>query len=183
GGLDPSRYWPDAQAARAAWHRACLRPDPVAVALERLGSAWGTDVVPATIGGRPVFGGTLREINAGALVHYDDINREFPDGLFDQPVLAQLALNLWVQVPPAGGATTVWRHRWAPADEQHRDSYGYHRQTVEADQHIRLAPGPGDALIFNSSHFHAVDPSSGGRRIAFACFLALTPSGRLIAWS
>jgi hypothetical protein len=68
GRLDAERYWHDADAARAAWQRAGMRPDPIAVSMARLGSAWGAAVAPATIGGRAVFGGTLREINAGTLI-------------------------------------------------------------------------------------------------------------------
>jgi hypothetical protein len=151
--------------------------------MARLGSAWGAAVAPATIGGRAVFGGTLREINAGALIHYDDINREFPAGLFDQGIVAQLAFNVWVTVPTAGGATTVWRHRWEPADEQHRQAYGYQPETVQHCQHVSLAPEPGDGLLFNPANFHAVEPNPTGRRIAFAFFLGLTPTGQLIAWS
>ncbi|WP_282797590.1 proline hydroxylase [Streptomyces sp. CC224B] len=106
GRLQAARYWRDAEAARAAWQRAGMRPGPIAVCLARLGCAWGTAVAAATIDGRQVFGGTLREINAGALVHYDDINREFPAGLFDQQVLAQLAFNVWVSAPESGGTST-----------------------------------------------------------------------------
>ncbi|NML55652.1 2OG-Fe(II) oxygenase [Streptomyces sp. R302] len=183
GGLDASRYWADADAARAAWHRCGMRPDPITVSLARLGSAWGAAVTPATIGGRPVFGGTLREINSGALIHYDDINREFPNGLFDQQIVAQLAFNVWVSAPLTGGETTVWRHRWEPADEQHREAYGYKPCTVEHSQSVSLTPELGDALLFNPTNYHAVGPVSGGRRIAFAFFLALTTTGQLIAWS
>ncbi|MGA5171102.1 MULTISPECIES: hypothetical protein [Streptomyces] len=183
GRLDAERYWHDAEAARAAWQRAGMRPDPIAVSMARLGSAWGAAVAPATIGGRAVFGGTLREINAGALIHYDDINREFPAGLFDQGIVAQLAFNVWVTVPTAGGATTVWRHRWEPADEQHRQAYGYQPETVQHCQHVSIAPEPGDGLLFNPANFHAVEPNPTGRRIAFAFFLGLTPTGQLIAWS
>ncbi|MFI9272193.1 proline hydroxylase [Kitasatospora sp. NPDC052896] len=183
GRLDADRYWCDAEAARAAWHRAGMRPDPVAVSLARLGSAWGAAVTPATIGGRAVFGGTLREINAGALVHYDDLNREFPTGLFDQETVAQLAFNVWVAVPVTGGATTVWRHRWEPADERHRQAYGYRPETVEHCQRVSLRPEHGDGLLFNPANFHAVEPCPGQRRIAFAFFLALTTTGQLIAWS
>lgn len=182
GTLDADRYWRDAEAARADWQHAGIRPDPIAVSLARLGTAWGAAVAPATIGGRPVFGGTLREINAGALIHYDAVSRELPD-LFDQGVVAQLAFNTWVAVPEIGGATTVWRRRWEPADEQHRYSYGYQAETVEHCQHVSLTPELGDALIFNPANFHAVEPNPGGRRIAFAFFLALTTTGQLIAWS
>lgn len=160
-----------------------MRPDPIAISLARLGSAWGAAVLPATIGGRAVFGGTLREINDGALIHYDDINRELLGGIFDQEVVAQLAFNVWVSVPAAGGATTVWRHRWEPADELDRTAYGYRPETVEDCQHISLTPELGDGLLFNPANFHAVDPNPGGRRIAFAFFLGLTTTGQLIAWS
>jgi len=183
GRLDARRYWEDAEAARAAWQRAGMRPDPITLSLARLGGAWGAAVTPATIEGRPVFGGTLREINAGALIHYDDINREFPSGLFDQEVLAQLAFNVWAAAPDAGGATTVWRHRWEPADEQHRTAYGYAAAAVKPCQQVTLTPRLGDALLFNPSNFHAVEPNHEGRRIAFAFFLGLTTTGQLITWS
>ena len=183
GRLDTEQYWGDAEAARAAWHRAGLRPDPIAVSMARLGSAWGAAVTPATIAGRPVFGGTLREINAGALIHYDDVNREYPTGLFDQDVVAQLAFNVWVSVSATGGATTVWRHRWEPADEQHRQAYGYLPEAVERCQQVSLTPQRGDGLLFNPANFHAVEPNPTGRRIAFAYFLGLTTTGQLIAWS
>jgi len=183
GTLDADRYWPVAEAARVAWHRAGLRPDPVAVALAQLGEAWGAAVAPATIGGRAVFGGTLREINAGALVHFDDVNREYPPGVFDQQVVAQLAFNAWVAVPAQGGATSVWRRRWQPEDEAHREAYGYANRVVERVQSVTLAPEVGDGLLFNPNNLHAVEPNPGHRRIAFAFFLGLTTTGQLICWS
>jgi hypothetical protein len=183
GTLDAARYWVAAEAARVAWSRAGMRPDPIAVSLARLGTAWGAAVSPATIDGRPAFGGTLREINAGALVHFDDINREYSGGVFDQDVVAQLAFNAWVSVPGGGGETTVWRHRWEPADEEFRDAYGYLPRTVEEHQRVTLRPELGDGLLFNPANFHAVRPNPGQRRIAFAYFLGLTTTGQLIAWS
>lgn len=183
GTLDVDRYWRAAEAARVAWQGAGLRPDPIAVSLARLGSAWGAAVSPATIGGRPAFGGTLREINAGALIHFDDINREFPHGVFDQQVVSQLAFNVWVGVPSSGGGTSVWRRRWEPDDEQSREAYGYRPSTVEGRQRVTLVPELGDGLLFNPANFHAVDPNPGERRIAFAFFLGLTTTGQLIVWS
>ncbi|GAA4914884.1 proline hydroxylase [Streptomyces coeruleoprunus] len=184
GKLDAERYWPDAEAARRAWNRAGLRPDPVAVSLARLGATWGAAVVPATIDGRAVFGGTLRQIDSGLLMHYDDINREFPDGLFDQDVVAQLAFNLYTAVADGGGATSVWRHRWEPADEEYREAYGYGTGAVAHCQRVDLPPHVGDGLLFNPAHFHAVAANTGGgRRIAFAFFLGLTTTGQLVVWS
>ncbi|MEH0415972.1 hypothetical protein [Streptomyces sp. B21-083] len=95
GRLDAERYWRDAEAARAAWHRAGMRPDPITVSLARLGSAWGAAVTAATIGGRAVFGGTLREINAGALVHYLAV----VPPLVPRPT-ASSPLPVWTEVKP-----------------------------------------------------------------------------------
>lgn len=126
---------------------------------------------------------TLREINEGTLLHYDDVRREFPCRLFDQETVAQLAFNVWAAVPHTGGATTLWRHRWDPADEQHRYSYGYRPKTVEHCQQVSLRPQLGGALLFNPAHFHEVQANPGQRRIALAFFLALTTTGQLITWS
>ncbi|MFD3356533.1 2OG-Fe(II) oxygenase family protein [Streptomyces fradiae] len=184
GVLDADRYWAQADAARTAWDRAAVRPDAVAHAMDRIGEAWGAPVGPATIGGREAFGGTVREIATGLLMHFDDINREFPDGLFDQHVIGQLAFNLYVDVPSGGGATFVWRHRWEPADEEHREAYGYRPGAVAGCQRVELPPSLGDGLLFDPAHFHAVEPNrGGGRRIAFAFFLGITTGGRLVVWS
>nr|AGS49996.1 hypothetical protein [uncultured bacterium esnapd26] len=64
GHLDAQRYWRDAEAAHTAWHRSGMHPDAIAVSMDRLGSAWGTTVTPATINSRAVFGGTLRDQRA-----------------------------------------------------------------------------------------------------------------------
>lgn len=181
GSLDGDGYWPAVEAATQAWARARLRPDPVALALGRLGTAWGSAVTRATINGREVFGGTVREINDGALIHCDEVVRELPRG-FDQAVVAQLAFNLWVAAPDSGGETVIWRRRWQPEDEARRDAYGYRSTTVEGRQQVSSRPRVGDALLFNPVHLHAVNPSRG-RRVAFAFFLGLTTTGRLIAWS
>lgn len=182
GTLDPG-YWPAADAARAAWARAGIRPDPITHALGHLGTAWSAAITPATIDGRPVFGGTVREINAGALVHFDELVREFPAGLFDAALVAQLAVNVWVSAPEQGGETTIWRRRWQPDDEDHRTAYGYTRRVVAGVQHVQVRPRVGDALVFNPANLHAVEPVLSGRRLAFAFFLGLTTTGQLVTWS
>lgn len=182
GTLAAARYWDAADAARRAWAESALRPDPMAVALAAIGTGWGAAVLPATVDGRPAFGGTVREINDGALIHCDEVLREYPHAVFDQALVAQLAFNVWVSVPDSGGETTIWRRRWQPADEAHRNGYGYHPTVVEGAQSVTLRPGLGDALLFNPTHMHDVAPSHG-RRIAFACFLGLTTTGQLVAWS
>lgn len=179
-------YWDQANAARAAWWRARLTPDPLVWSLERISAAWGRQVEAAAIDRRPVFAGTVREINSGALVHYDDVLREWspwhPTGLFDQRVVAQLAFNLFLSVP-TGGETRIWRRRWSPGDEARRNRYGYELDVVSDAQKVTVAPAVGDGLFFDPRHYHAVAASTGGRRIAVAFFLAITGTGSLIIWS
>ncbi|MDH6114548.1 hypothetical protein P3T36_000948 [Kitasatospora sp. MAP12-15] len=181
GRLDGHRYWPEADRARAAWAMARPRHDPIALALGRLGTAWGSAVTPATIGGRPVFGGTVRELNRGALTHYDEVVRELP-GLFDQHVVGQLAFNAWVIGPDSGGETRISRRRWQPADDEHRFSYGYSDVVTADSQQVELVPKTGEALLFNPANYHSVKEAVG-RRVALAFFLGLTTRGELVAWS
>ncbi|WP_318199377.1 proline hydroxylase [Streptomyces sp. SCL15-4] len=182
--LDAGRYWHDADTARRQWAEIRMTPDPLELALDALGRAWGVRPVPATVGGRPAFVGMLREVNDGTFIHYDDINREYRGGLFDQKVVAQLAFNAWLTAPLEGGTTTVWRHRWEPADEDRRHGYGFQPTAVENDPYVTLSPTAGDALLFNANNYHIVRPSAPGqRRIALACFLGITAGGELVIWS
>jgi hypothetical protein len=184
GTLEADRYWPAAEAAARLWRQAGMEPNPVHASLKALGEAWGSTVVPATIGGRPAFVGMLREINAGTLLHYDDIHLEYPAGLFDQTVVSQLTYNVYLTVPQQGGETRLWRHRWQAADDVRRYRYGYDPQVVDECPQVTVRPGSGDALLFNPNHYHMVLPSGEGqRRVTATYFLGVTPDGDLIAWS
>lgn len=182
GELDADRYWPAADRARLDWNDACMRPDVLGYTLARLGTLWGDVVSPATIGGRPVFGGTARETLTGTLIHYDSVAREHPHGLFDQLVVAQLAVNVWVRAPHKGGETAIWRRRWEPRDDHHRDAYGYTPEVIDGCQHVTVEPAVGDLLLFNAANLHAAQPCTG-KRTAIAFFLGITAAGRLIHWS
>lgn len=177
-------YWTDVMWARDAWRARMQDADPLGFSTARLAGAWQGPLRPARVAGRDLFVGAVREINHGALVHFDDIRREYGTDLFDEgaPVV-QLAFNAWISVPRRGGVTRIWRHRWDPADNASRNGYGYHRDVVGGTQEISLSAGLGDALLFDPRYFHAVDPGSAGRRVAVTFFLGLTSRGELIMWS
>lgn len=176
-------YWEQASRAAQAWQAANLRCDPVRVSVEAFRQAWPGPVRMATNNGQELFAGMVREINGGAHVHYDDVVREFPLGAFDTEVVAQLAFNLYLSMPESGGETVVWRRRWEPADERHRNGYGYERSLVESCQSITVRPRVGDVLVFDPRNYHAVEPGNGARRIAVAFFIALGAQGELLIWS
>ena len=177
-------YWDEARAAQEVWETTMRETDLKDGSIARLQKVWDDPVLPATVGGNPLFLGSIREINGGALIHFDDVRREFGGDLFDSgcPVV-QLAFNTWVSVPSAGGTTTVWRRRWEPSDEPCRSGYGYDRSVVGTCPSFDLTAGLGDALIFDPRNYHAVAPSEEGRRIAVTFFLALSFTGGLVAWS
>ncbi|MER0240645.1 proline hydroxylase [Streptomyces sp. HSW2009] len=187
GVLRAEPYWADAEAAEHKWREADMQPDPTLISLEVLGKAWGSAVTTATIGGRPAFVGMMREINAGTLLHYDDIHLEYPGGLFDQEIVQQLTYNVYLLVPDEGGGTSLWQHRWEAADDVHRLRYGYDPRVVEGCRTLTIAPGRGDALLFNPNHYHRVLPNGtggdGARRVAVTFFLGVTATGELVAWS
>lgn len=182
GRLD-SAYWGHVESARSAWAAAGLPYDPMRICLERIGDAWGAPTLPARIQGRGVLAGTIRESNGGLRVHFDEVAREFPNGLFDQNLIAQLAMNVYLTMPEAGGETTIWRRTWTPADEEARIGFGYDQRLVDGVQSVAVRPAPGDALIFNPRFYHAVSPGQGGRRVSVAMFLGLAADGTIAVWS
>jgi hypothetical protein len=177
-------YWARACRAREAWQEAMASADPVAASIAQLARVWAGPIRPARVGGRTLFAGAVREINEGALIHYDDVRREYGPGLFDEgtPVV-QLAFNAWISIPCSGGTTRIWRRRWNPADTHLRQGYGYGERAVDGQQSIALTAAPGDALFFDPRNFHSVDPTGGGRRIAVTFFMGLTVQGKIIIWS
>ncbi|MEU5878590.1 proline hydroxylase [Spirillospora sp. NPDC047279] len=184
GGIAPA-YWDAAADARRGWAAATTAgTDPMRAAVARLRLAWPGVVRPATVGGRTLFAGAVREINDGALVHFDDVSRELgPDFFDDGPPIVQLAFNAWFEAPPEGGETTIWRRRWRPGDDAWRQRYGYAPALVEGCPALRIEIEAGDALIFDPRNLHAVAPAVGGRRVAIAFFMALTGRGELLLWS
>ncbi|MBT2208779.1 2OG-Fe(II) oxygenase [Actinomadura sp. NEAU-AAG7] len=184
GDRPAAAYWTQARRARQVRRAALGRVDPFGAAVAGLTRAWGRPPAPARNQGRPFFAGTLREINDGALVHCDDVLREYGPHLFDGgPPIAQLAFNAWISTAPEGGTTRVWRRRWRPGDAPLRKGYGFDERVVAGEQCVEVAMGRGDALLFDSRNFHAVDPSTGGRRLAVAFFLGFGCRSDLVMWS
>lgn len=177
-------YWERAGRDRSAWRAAMGRDDPLGASVARLAWAWGRPVSRARHGGRRLFAGAVREINDGALIHDDDIRREYGPGFLDEGTpIVQLAFNAWIAAPEHGGATRIWRHRWRPADRSLRRGYGYDEAAVAGDECVEVPVSLGDALLFSPANFHSVGPGANGRRVAVTFFLGLVGRGELVMWS
>ncbi len=179
----PEGYWARAREALSYWDSLESPHDVRATVIQLLSSAWRDEVRPATVGQRQLFWGIVREMNDGALAHWDDVVREYSDELFDDPPIVQLALNCFVSTPREGGETTVWRKRWDPADDIYRRSVCYDHDVVTARPFVSIKPHLGDIMIFDSRNYHAVQESSNGRRVSISIFIGLTGRGHLLVWS
>jgi hypothetical protein len=180
----PPRYWTQAARDRSSWQAAMGQSDPLEASISALADAWGRPVRPASSGGRMLFAGVVREINDGALIHYDDVRREYGADLFDEGTpIVQLTFNTWISVSGEGGTTRVWRRQLRPADARLRCRYGYDAGTVADEARIDLTAGLGDAILFDPRNFHSVGPVRRGRRVAVTFFIGLTGHGELVIWS
>jgi hypothetical protein len=177
-------YWEAAEAADKGWSTLGLPAAPRELCLGAFRAAW-PDVAPGRRQGRQMHVGIVREINAGLQVHFDDAVREYAGRLLDAEVVAQLAFNIYVQVPPGGGETVLWRRRWQPDDEELRipGGYGYREAVTNGAQSLTLRPALGEGFLFDPRHYHTVRPATDGRRISIGCFVGLTDDGRLALWS
>jgi hypothetical protein len=177
------RYWQQADEANRIRSTLLRGSDPMELAVGRLREAWGDEVQPALSDGKPMFAGMIREINQGAKIHFDEITREFP-GTLDKIPASFLTINWYLAMPAGGGETSVFRHRWRPADEQYRDGYGYMEKAVAGEPVATMLPEVGDAAIFDTRNLHLVRPVSGaGRRVTLSFFFGITGQGPLEIWS
>lgn len=182
GGLG-EEYWDHRDQSNEVRSALVKEIDPLDQAVEKIGLCWGSEVRKASISGRHLFSGMIREINDGARIHFDEIERELPNGLDDTPIV-QLAFNCHLHMPERGGEATVFRRRWMPLDEDNRDGYGYSYDLVKDEPYISVRAEVGDAVIFDPRNYHRVEPNkSQGRRVTLSFFIGLTADGMLEIWS
>lgn len=175
------RYWTAAESARAARATLLCGGDPMKSALERVAEAWDGPVRYATCGGRPVFGGLIREIDGGVRMHFDEVAREMPNTMDDLPV-AQFAVNCHLAVPESGGELVVYRRRWRPTDVPAPSGYGYDPALADGEPQITVRATLGQAVLFDPRNYHLVRPATG-RRLTLSFFLGLLADGALVVWS
>lgn len=177
------QYWEHGRQSDRARTKVMGGGDPLDLAMEKVGAIFGAHVARATIGGRPLFAGMIREINRGARIHFDEVERELPGGLDDTPV-AQIAFNCHLSMPQSGGEATIFRRRWVPSDEERRDGYGYQYSLVAKEPSVSVRAEAGDAVFFDSRNYHRVEPNkSSGRRVTLSFFIGLTARGEVRIWS
>ncbi|WP_257183314.1 hypothetical protein [Corynebacterium cystitidis] len=56
----------------------------------------------------------------------------------------------------------MYRRRWCPEDQNHRDGYGYSTTLVEGVESVEIPARQGSATVFNPRGYHCVAPSKPG---------------------
>lgn len=176
-------YWDSAEESDQIWKHTMSGLHTKQHIVAQLSNAWEGMVGPASIHGRPTYWPIIREISSGTLLHWDDILREYPNGVFDQKVKHQFAMNIFITTPSTGGELRIWRRKWQPDDDACRLAFGYQARLLGGTPDAVVSARQGDAVLFKSQYYHDVLPSTGGRRITLSLFIGMAENGSLVMWS
>ena len=186
-GHQKSEYFEAAARAWQDWHDIVDSAwDPLARLIKVLSELSG---VPVEVAEEPGFGrlfaGIIRRSSQGIGRHADYAPFNAPDyrtGKID----AQLAWNLFLEVPGSAGETTLYNRPWIaevrPGEEPPM-SYGLSDEMIAGAASARYAAGAGDVVIFNSRNPHEVSPGKGGERLQIGSFIGRQSDGSLVLWS
>ncbi|MDA8018148.1 MAG: hypothetical protein MPN21_11940 [Thermoanaerobaculia bacterium] len=184
-GIGHEDYFVSAQKAREIQRRIFARSfDPIERLISMIQSRTGypTGVALDSQHG-PYFAGTVRRIESGTRLHIDYAPAEHPSWEVAQ-VCAQLAWNVYLELPESGGNTHIYERQWVPADDGHKetDSYGYDSAVVAGSECVTFKPTQGDLYLFNSRNYHLVDASVGHRTTVNSA-VGQTRDNKVVLWS
>ncbi|GAA2661336.1 hypothetical protein [Streptomyces vastus] len=168
--------------------RACCAPSPspLDVLWRDLDAFYGLE--RARIDDRPMFAGVCRVFPEGSelLPHNDRLSRDAPGLPLGRELDAQLAANIYLQVPERGGELQLWDLRpdeaqlaaWSASDSE----YGTDRALVPPPSCV-LPVTAGDLVLIDATKLHAVSRQEQGARIGLSCFLGVRHGRPLVCWS
>jgi hypothetical protein len=154
-----------------------------------LSTAGKRGIRPASLSDERVMPpGIFRLYDAAActevLPHIDRLEWEVDDSVA-HGLRAQFGLNLYVDMPTAGGELAIYRHRLDKA-EFHRiagDGYGLPWDFV-GEPDIKIRPDVGEAILIDTRRVHAVMAARGtGHRVTLSSFVGLDADGHLMPWA
>ena len=138
------------------------------------------------------FAGLVRIVQGGAeiLPHQDDLIEDLPGHPFVASMTAsgggQLAGNIYLQVPPAGGELVIWDLHFSAAEMAARQlagsDYGVDPKSLP-DPTIVIKPQAGSLILFDSTRMHAVTKPSDGLRVSFSFFVGTSAQREIHYWS
>ncbi len=136
--------------------------------------------------GQKCFVGVCRFQRTGVelIPHTDNLTRNAP--VLDQPLLKQLSVNIYIEIPEQGGELEMWDLE--PSEEEYKrlqgdKGYGLDRDILPPPSSV-IKPVPGDLILLNPRLIHAVRPSDHSHRVTLSSFIGYFGDDKPLAyWS
>jgi hypothetical protein len=180
---DKAEYFERAGRAREQFAELCARAgwNPIARLQHELHKRCDLRVTVAREGNREYFAGLIRFIEHGTLKHVDFAPTD-AIGYDVDKVIGQIAWNLVLRAPRAGGQCRVYNCLWCKEHDSCMVSYGYNDQVSAGSSFFDITAVQGDVVMFNCRNFHTVTQSNGDR-ITVGSFLGKYRDGEYVMWS
>ncbi|WOC12169.1 2OG-Fe(II) oxygenase [Gordonia sp. MP11Mi] len=176
----------------AASHRRSLRsiaaphPYPSDSVRLLLDETWPSGATLLESESRKFFAGVVRYQKAGVDLepHTDNVQRNLPDG--DLGIRRQLSVNVYLDVPDAGGELEIWDS--FPTEDDYRElsgdrAWGVDRSVV-GEPAVTVRPGVGETIFIDPRRVHAVAPSGDRPRVTIGLFIGVRADEQPLAvWS
>lgn len=175
---------PNMQSLRELCHPYLSPIDKFRLELQDL---WSKGAHLQNLGYGNMFAGLSRAIEADKdiLPHEDVLRRDYNSGKEGRNILAQVAMNVYLQLPKIGGELELWNRSCSDEefDRLRGDFYGIQRAKLPA-ANLSIKPLIGELVLFHSTRLHAVKPVKGDSRVSISCFFAYRGDHRpLTIWS
>ncbi|KGQ51102.1 hypothetical protein JL04_02360 [Gallibacterium anatis] len=188
---DPERfneYFDTAQKSIEEFRNRCFPLiSPIDLVRCYLDETWLAGANIARLYGKKMFIGLSRvvEPNITFLAHHDILSKDAPDSFEAHSLLAQIACNIYLDVPNDGGDLHIWEKEMSPEefDRKRGESYGIDPSLL-GEPDVVVNVNSGDLVFFNSQKMHAVTSSSTRSRLSVSCFIGYKGANvPLIMWS
>lgn len=182
------QYFASAQDSIEAFRNRCFPLiSPIDLIRCRLDETWLAGAGIARLYGQKMFVGLSRvvEPNVNFLAHHDILSKDAPDSFEAHSLLAQLACNIYLDVPDDGGNLHIWEKELSPEefDQQRGNSYGIDPELL-GEPDVIVDVNSGDLVFFNAKKMHAVTASQTKSRLSISCFIGYKGANvPLILWS
>jgi 2OG-Fe(II) oxygenase superfamily len=152
-----------------------------------LDEVWPAGANLLSLSGRKMFVGLSRMVAPGTtfLAHHDLFEEDAPGSAESAELEAQFGANVYIKMPREGGELLMWEKEIPSKifSEMRGAEYGLEVHRL-GEPDLKLKPGRGDLLLFNSRKMHAVAPGKEINRLALSCFVGYRGRNRpLTFWS
>lgn len=150
-----------------------------------LDEQWPNGASLLNLGQGPMFVGLTRAVEGEILPHEDKLERDDPSILSKVDYKTQIAFNVYLKVPSAGGNLQLWDISLPDNVYNHLRgaSYGIPRDLLPSPV-LSLSPNAGEFIAFRPRYIHAVSSCDGDiRTSASGFFLYQGEDKPLLLWS